>query len=80
MRVSHFVDFKRTGRRGSSRPWVRKEGVTYNAPLREGRPRISDHTVFEGHRSVFHLFFMINLPKVASNNSSHRTLFFDTNI
>jgi len=39
-----FVDFKRTGRGGSSRPggW---NSVTYNvnALLREGRPRICNH-------------------------------------
>jgi len=43
MSVGHFGDFKRTGRGDSSRLDVQGKGVTYNALLREGRLRISDH-------------------------------------
>ena len=40
MSVAQFVDFKRTRKGGRSEPggW---RGVTYNALLREGRPRIT---------------------------------------
>jgi len=44
MSVAQIVDFKRTGRGGSSqRGMLLGEGVTQNVLLRESRPRISDH-------------------------------------
>jgi len=44
MPVAYFVDFKRTGRGCISRPggWREREGVTYTALLRDGRPRFRD--------------------------------------
>jgi len=42
MSVAQFVDLNRTGEAAVHGREVGGEGVTYNAPLRKGRPRISD--------------------------------------
>jgi len=41
MSVAQSVDFKRIGRGGSSQSEGWRKGVTYNALLHEGKPRIN---------------------------------------